>query len=122
VYYSTLLIQDQSLLSSVYWQYIASLFVFIPIAILEASVPINWTIEFILSLSWLVLVLSVIAILLLMYMVEQGDASKVTSYFYLVPPTTAIQAWIIFDEQLALISIIGMIVCSLSVYFITQRK
>ncbi|MDG1751621.1 MAG: DMT family transporter [Thalassotalea sp.] len=114
--------QNQPLLPSVCWQYIASLFIFIPIALTSDYQPIIWNAEFILSLAWLVLALSVTAILLLMYMVEQGDSAKVTAYFYLVPPATAIEAWLLFDEQLALSSIFGMLLCAISVYVVNKRK
>jgi drug/metabolite transporter (DMT)-like permease len=114
--------QSQPLLSSVCWQYIASLGIFIPMTFTGDSQPIIWNIEFILSLTWLVLALSVIAILLLMYMVEQGDSAKVTAYFYLVPPATAIEAWLLFDEQLAISSVFGMLLCAISVYVVNKRK
>lgn len=114
--------QNQALLSSVCWQYVASLLVFLPITLLSESSPIQWNIEFVLSLAWLVLALSVAAILLLMYMVEQGDASKVTAYFYLVPPVTAVEAWLLFEEQLAISTIIGMLLCAMSVYVVSRKR
>lgn len=110
--------QGQPLLPAVFWQYVASLLVFLPIAYLEPSQTIDWNINFVLSLAWLVLALSVVAIMLLLYMVEQGEASKVTAYLYLVPPATALEAWLLFDEQLSSISIIGMFLCAFSVYWV----
>jgi len=114
--------QKQPLLPAVCWQYIASLLVFVPLVFIGESQPIQWQLEFILSLTWLVLGLSVVAMLLLMYMVEQGGTAKVTAYFYLVPPVTAIETWLLFDEQLALSSIIGMALCALSVYVVTKKS
>jgi drug/metabolite transporter (DMT)-like permease len=114
--------QKQPLLPSVCWQYIASLVIFLPIVFVSDTQPITWNIEFILCLAWLVLALSVTAILLLMYMVEQGDSSKVTAYFYLVPPATALEAWLLFDEQLAVSSVLGMILCAISVYVVNKPK
>lgn len=112
--------QNQPLLPSVCWQYVASLLIFLPIVFVNDTQPITWNIEFILCLAWLVLALSVTAILLLMYMVERGDSSKVTAYFYLVPPATALEAWLLFDEQLALSSILGMVLCAISVYVVNK--
>lgn len=114
--------QNQPLLPSVCWQYIASLLVFLPLLVIEEPQPIQWHIEFVLSLVWLVLALSVTAILLLMYMVEQGSSAKVTAYFYLVPPATALEAWILFGEELAGASILGMFICALSVYMVNKTK
>ncbi|GHG06390.1 DMT family transporter [Thalassotalea marina] len=114
--------QGQALLPSVFWQYVASLLVFLPIALLEPVKPVQWNLTFVATLTWLVLGLSVVAILLLMYMVEQGEASKVTAYMYLVPPVTAVEAWLLFDEKLSLLSISGMIVCALSVYWLMNTN
>lgn len=114
--------QKQPLLPSVCWQYVASLLVFLPLMLGEHSQAIIWHHEFIFSLAWLVIALSVAAVLLLMYMVEQGDASKVTAYFYLVPPATALEAWLLFDEQLALSTLFGMLLCALSVYVVTKKS
>lgn len=114
--------QGQALLPSVFWQYVASLFVFLPIAYFEPVRPVDWNITFVLTLTWLVLALSVVAILLLMYMIEQGEASKVTAYLYLVPPATALEAWLLFDETLSLLSIVGMLACVLSVYWVMNPR
>ncbi|MCO4798243.1 MAG: DMT family transporter [Colwelliaceae bacterium] len=114
--------QKQPLLTSVCWQYVASLLIFMPLSFMGEQQPVVWHVEFIFSLAWLVLALSVIAILLLMYMVEQGDASKVTTYFYLVPPTTAIEAWLLFDEQLSILSVFGMVLCAVSVYIVNKKS
>ncbi|MBB6543998.1 DMT family transporter [Thalassotalea piscium] len=113
--------QHQPLLPSVLWQYIASLAVFLPLAYVQAAPQVSWQPEFIYTLLWLVIALSAVSILLLLYMIEHGAASKVASYFYLVPPATAFQAWLLFDERLSLVSIIGMIICVASVYVITHK-
>lgn len=71
---------------------------------------VHWSPTFILTLGWLVLILSIAAILLLMALIKKGEASRVASLFYLVPPVTALQAWWLFDERLPLLGLIGMLV------------
>ncbi len=71
--------------------------------------------ELVFAFAWLVLVMSVGAILLLMYLIREGQASRVSSLFYLVPATTAVQAWILFGETLSLIQIGGMVIAGLGV-------
>ncbi|WP_089684805.1 DMT family transporter [Billgrantia gudaonensis] len=71
---------------------------------------IEWTPTFLLTLLWLVLVLSISAILLLMALIKRGEASRVASLFYLVPPVTALEAWWLFDERLPMIGLVGMAV------------
>ncbi len=47
------------------------------------------------------------AILLLMTLLKRGAASQVASLFYLVPPVTAVDAFILFDERLGALAIAG---------------
>lgn len=79
-------------------------------ALLLEERRIEWTVTFALTLAWLVLVLSIAAILLLMALIRRGEASRVASLFYLVPPVTALQAWWLFDERLPLAALVGMAV------------
>ena len=69
---------------------------------------VEWSLTFVLTLGWLVLVLSIAAIMLLMMLIKRGEASRVASLFYLVPPVTAVEAWWLFDEGLPPVSLIGM--------------
>jgi drug/metabolite transporter (DMT)-like permease len=70
------------------------------------SVTING--ELIFAMVWLVLVLSIGAIFLLMYLIRTGEMSKVASLFYLVPAVTAVMAWLLFSEGLTPVQIFGM--------------
>ena len=112
---------QQAMLPSVLWQYVASLFVFLPIALAQSGKPVQWHPEFIAVLAWLVLAISIASILLLLYMIKEGDAAKVTTYFYLVPPVAALQAWVLFDEKVSQLSMIGMVLCAISVYVVIRR-
>ena len=71
--------------------------------------------ELLFALAWLVLVMSVGAVLMLKYLIWEGQASRVSSLFYLVPATTAVQAWFLFGETLTVIQIVGMCVAGLGV-------
>jgi drug/metabolite transporter (DMT)-like permease len=77
---------------------------------------VSWTGEFFFALSWLVLVLSVGAISLLNWLIRQGDAVNVASLFYLVPPSTALIAWLLFGESFSGIAIFGMALAIWGVY------
>jgi drug/metabolite transporter (DMT)-like permease len=59
-----------------------------------------WVPELIFSLLWSILALSIGASSLLFVMIRHGAATKVTSLMYLTPPTTALMAWILFDEPI----------------------
>ncbi len=96
---------------------------FLPTAIATAGVValtenfrVEWVPEFIFALSWLVLVLSVGAISLLNMLIRRGSAVNLASLFYLVPPCTALIAWLLFDEKLAGMALVGMALAVWGVY------
>lgn len=77
--------------------------------------------EFIFALSWLVIVLSIGAILLLNYMIKHGEMHRVASLFYLVPAATALEAALVFGEKLGLEKIIGMVIVAVAVFLVTHK-
>lgn len=113
--------QPQPLLAATFIQYLSGLLVMLPVALLTETTQVQWHPEFVGALVWSVLVLSVGAILLLMLMIQAGEATRTASYFYLVPPVTALQAWLLFDEQLTVIALIGMVITVIGVYWVNKR-
>jgi drug/metabolite transporter (DMT)-like permease len=105
-----------SLLTGSFYQYLATALIMLLLTQATESGRIEWSTTLILALAWLVLVLSIAAILLLMFMIREGESARVASYFYLVPPITALEAWVLFDESLGALSLIGMAVVVLGVY------
>jgi drug/metabolite transporter (DMT)-like permease len=79
---------------------------------------VDWTPQFVLALAWLVFVLSLGAIWLLYFMIRRSAAMRVTSLFYLTPAVTALMAWLIFDERLAPLALLGMAVCVTGVFLV----
>ncbi|PSX01840.1 DMT family transporter [Photobacterium angustum] len=102
-------------------QYLAALTLFFPVAFNFETMEVQWTTEFILTLAWLVVCLSCIALLLLLYMVNKSASSSVASLFYLVPPVTAIQAWLMFGESLDWKGVIGFLLAACAVYLVTKK-
>ena len=58
---------------------------------------------------------------LLYLLIQRGAATEVTSLFYLVPPCTALLAWIGFAEPLTLIMLLGMVMCAIGVYLVRRK-
>jgi drug/metabolite transporter (DMT)-like permease len=85
------------------------------------DMAVNWTGEFIFALLWLVVVLSVGAISLLFILIRRGVASKVASLFYLVPPVTAIIAYLVFGEALGFLALFGMAVSVFGVALVVRK-
>jgi drug/metabolite transporter (DMT)-like permease len=73
---------------------------------------IHWTGELIFAMAWLVLVLSIAAVGLLYWLIRRSPVTRFASLFYLVPVVTAFFAFILFDERLDSISMLGMVICA----------
>lgn len=102
-------------------QYLAALALVLPAALATESMVVSWTPPFVLALGWLVLVLSLGAISLLMTLIRLGEAAKVASFFYLVPPVTAVLAWVLFGEALTPLALAGMAATALGVALVVRR-
>jgi drug/metabolite transporter (DMT)-like permease len=92
------------------------------LAIATETMEIDWNIRFVLALSWQVIILSLIAITLLMILIRQNSVSRLSSYLYLVPPLTAIEAYLLFDERLSMAAIGGMALVAVGVALVVLRR
>ncbi|WP_081666254.1 DMT family transporter [Pseudogulbenkiania ferrooxidans] len=102
-------------------QYLSALAVTGALALLfERGVPVVWSGEFIFALGWSVTMLSVLAVLLLLRMLRDGDVSRVAAYLYLVPGLTAVQAWWLFDERLSPAAMGGIVLAAVGVALVLR--
>jgi drug/metabolite transporter (DMT)-like permease len=90
------------------YQYLGAAIVMAAGSLLFETRSVTFNGELVFAMAWLVIVLSIGAIFLLMYLIREGEMSKVASLFYLVPAVTAVIAWALFDETLTMIQIFGM--------------
>ncbi|CAN5478471.1 DMT family transporter [soil metagenome] len=86
------------------------------VASMTENFRIEWTGEFVFALGWLVLVLSLGAISMLNWLIRNGTAVNLASLFYLVPPCTALIAWLLFNEKLSGLALFGMALAAFGVY------
>jgi len=101
-------------------QFAAALTVTLPLALALETMQVQWTVEFLIALGWLVLVLSAGATTILFRLIERGAATRVTSLFYLTPAVTAIMAWLMFDETLSAMAVAGMLVAVAGVALVNR--
>jgi drug/metabolite transporter (DMT)-like permease len=81
---------------------------------------ITWSPRFVGALVWLVVVLSLGAVLLLLVLLRRGSAAGVSSLLYLVPPATALEAYFLFGERLAALSLIGIVATAVGVALVVR--
>jgi drug/metabolite transporter (DMT)-like permease len=98
----------------------ATIFLFLASLIFEISY-INFTTPFILSMGWQIIMVSFGAFTILMYLIKIGSASKTSNLFFLVPPTTAVMAWLVLGEELYRNDLIGLIIASIGVFIATRK-
>ncbi|NNJ10886.1 EamA family transporter [Chloroflexales bacterium ZM16-3] len=96
-------------------QYLAAALVMLAGSFFFEQRAITWAPQLFFALGWLVFVLSLGAILLLMTLIRISSAARVTSLFYLVPPATALEAFLVFGERFGPMAIGGLALASLGV-------
>lgn len=102
-------------------QYVGALIVTVPFALGMESQHVDFGFAFVALLAWSVLGISMGAILLLLYLLRRGQVSRAASLIYLVPPIAALQAAVIFGEDLTVPMIVGTAISVVGVY-LTNRK
>lgn len=90
-------------------------------ALLLEDSEIVWSGEFVFALAWLILVLSLGAFMLLYVLIQRGAAARVSSLFFLVPPCTAVMAYLLFGESFGAVALAGMALASLGVALVNLR-
>jgi drug/metabolite transporter (DMT)-like permease len=100
-------------------QLAAALLVTLPLAALEHE-AMQWNAQLVTAMAWSVLVLTLGGSSLLYLLIQRGAATEVTSLFYLVPPCTALMAWIGFGEALTWSMLVGMVLCAIAVFLVRR--
>jgi len=73
------------------------------------------------ALLWAVFVLSIAAVLLMLWLLQRRAASQVTSLFFLTPALSAIEGAILFGERLGLYAVVGLAISLVGVAFVTRK-
>jgi len=103
------------------YQYLGSGAVLLAVAAISDGTSIQWNGKFILAFVWLIAVLSVGAILLLLWLLNTGSAASVSSLFYLVPPATALEAFFLFGEKVNTQGFLGIGITALGVWLVISN-
>ncbi len=101
-------------------QLLAALLVTLPLAAFEHE-AVDWHAELIGAVGWSALVLTLGGSSLLYMMIQKGAAAAVASLMYLVPPTTAVLAWVLFAEAITLATVLGTLLTALGVALVVWQ-
>ena len=81
---------------------------------------INFSSTFLIAISHQIFLISFGAFTILMYMIKRNSASKTVTLFFLVPPTTALMAFLFLNEKLNYIDLFGFLIVSIGVFIATR--
>ena len=99
-----------------------SAFIFLIIVTYVFENPfINFSSDFILSMSWQIIFVSFGAFTILQYLINTGTASRTSTLFFLVPPVSVIMAWAFLNEQMTIIDIVGLVIATIGVFIATRK-
>ena len=104
------------------YQAIGGFFFHIIIIIIFTEPYINFNSTFLIAMSHQIFLVSFGAFTILMFLIKNNSASKTVSIFFLIPPTTAIIAWLFLNEVLTNLDLIGFTVATLGVYIATRKN
>ena len=97
----------------------AALLATLPLALLETE-SVHWNAQLAGAMAWSVLALTLGGSSLLYLLIQRGAAASVTSLMYLVPPATALLAWLLFDEPITAIAVAGIAITAIGVSLVVR--
>ena len=100
-------------------QLMAAALVTIPLAVLEPE-GMQWNSQLIGAMAWSVLGLTLGGSSLLYLLIQRGAAATVASLMYLVPPCTALMAWLLFGEPITALTVAGIALTAFGVSLVVR--
>lgn len=101
-------------------QYAASAALVAPFAWWLEDEAFRWNGELVFAMAWSVFALSIGAIFLMFTLIRRGEATRVASLLYLVPPTTVVLAWILFGEPVGPATVAGIALTAFGVWLVQK--
>ena len=103
------------------YQAMGGCFFHILVIFIFSEAYINFSPTFLIAMGHQIFLVSFGAFTILMFLIKNNSASKTVSIFFLIPPTTAIMAWLFLNEKLNNLDLIGFAVATLGVYIATRK-
>ena len=114
--------QGTPLLAGTAWQYLVTAALLGVGAIGFEGWDFTVTARSMVSLAWAVGVLSIAAVLIMLWLLRRQAASQVSSLFFLTPAFSAVEGAILFQEKLGVLSACGLVVALCGVWLATSTR
>ena len=83
---------------------------------------INFSDSFFIAMSWQILVVSLGAFLILMWLLQSKKANQTSTLFFLIPPISAVMAFFILGEQFSFLDFLGLFISSIGVFIVSRYQ
>ena len=103
------------LLDGTVCQYAASAVLLAIGALLHADEGFTVTTRSVFALAWAIGILSIAAVLIMLWLLQHHAAAKVSSLFFLTPALSAIEGAVLFGERLGVFALAGLVVALIGV-------
>ena len=103
------------------WQYVGASIAVLIISLVIGDFSFDSSVQAWAALGWAVVVLSICTVLLMVWLINQGAVSRLSSLMFLVPGVAALMSFVLFGETLTLVQLLGMAVCACAV-LVVQRS
>lgn len=88
----------------------------------EGAWPVTDTRQAVVSVLFLAVVNSIVGLVLLSLLVLRGGSGAAASLFFVSPPVTAVLAWLVLDETLSALQLVGLVVAVVGVGAATRTR
>ena len=109
-----------SLSGNNFLQALSASFFHLFLALLFEDFLINFSNDFILAMSWQIFAVSLGAFLILMWLLENNKANQTSTLFFLVPPVSALLAYLILQEKFIFVDFLGLFLSCLGVFIVSK--
>lgn len=69
------------------------------------------------ALAWAICILSIAAVLIMLWLLQRHAAARVSSLFFLTPALSALEGAVLFGERLGVLALVGLAVALVGVFF-----
>ena len=102
------------------WQYAGAGLTSLILTMILGDYHFDYSVQAWAALVWAVFILSILTVLLLVWLINQGGVSKLSAMNFLVPGVTAFMTYLLFDERLLPLQLLGMAVCATAVLVVNR--
>ncbi len=104
------------------WQYVGASIIVLLISWVIGDYGFDGSLQAWGALGWAVIVLSIFTVMLLVWLINHGAVSRLSSLMFLVPGVSALMTYVWFDERLSPPQLLGMAVCACAVLVVNRAS